>query len=135
MDHKFIINIRVGALGVIWSILLYKIDTVLTMRFLSYTGHLLVYIFASFMVVFTTCGESRPVHGGVYIVGGHSEEYFYTMWMAALSVHWSSNILGDLRFHCLCWLFFYLLDLCGGVYLSYVENRRKLWIVSWYSFE
>jgi hypothetical protein len=43
----------------------------------------LLYEFAPFMAVSTTCGESRPVYGDVYTVGEHGEGYFYSTWVAA----------------------------------------------------
>jgi hypothetical protein len=44
--------------------------------------YLPVHSFALFIVASVTCGESQPVYGGVYMVGGHNEEYFYPIWMA-----------------------------------------------------
>jgi hypothetical protein len=32
---------------------------------------------ASFIVISTICGESRPIYGGVYIVGEHDEEVLF----------------------------------------------------------
>ena len=35
------------------------------------------------MILSTTRGESRPVYGGVYTIGGYGEGYFYPTWVAA----------------------------------------------------
>ncbi|KAF7072374.1 hypothetical protein CFC21_077516 [Triticum aestivum] len=44
-------------------------------------GYLQIYRDYSFMVLSTTRGESRPVYGGVYTIGGYGEGYFYPAWV------------------------------------------------------
>jgi hypothetical protein len=35
------------------------------------------------MVTSTTDGESKPIYGGLYTIGGYGEGYFFPTWMAA----------------------------------------------------
>jgi hypothetical protein len=52
-------------------------DKVFNDKKTSHAGYLPVQNFAPFMVFCTMYGEPRPVYGGVYMVGGHGERYFY----------------------------------------------------------
>jgi hypothetical protein len=52
-------------------------------KILISAGYQPVYGFALFTVVSSTCGESRPVYIGIYMVEGHGEGYFYPTWIAS----------------------------------------------------
>lgn len=49
------------------------------------------------MVVSTAYGESRPLYGGLYTIGGYGERYFYQIWVAAFSQDWPSYVLGVIQ--------------------------------------
>nr|XP_045089534.1 uncharacterized protein LOC123497248 [Aegilops tauschii subsp. strangulata] len=58
------------------------IEERLQKRLSSWKGSLQMYRDSSFMVLSTTRGESRPVYGDVYTIGGYGEGYFYPAWVA-----------------------------------------------------
>jgi hypothetical protein len=70
----------VGALAVIWS--LYRNDKVFNDK---KKGYLPVQYFVAFMVVSSVCGQPQPFYGGVYMVGGHDERFYYPTCVAAYS--------------------------------------------------
>jgi hypothetical protein len=83
VDPRFKILIRVGAIAVIWSLWLCINDKVFNDKNASlFAGYLPVYGYAPFLVSSTACGVSRPLYGGLYTVGGHSEGYFFPTWVA-----------------------------------------------------
>jgi hypothetical protein len=45
--------------------------------------HLQMYRYSPFMVTSSAGGESRPIYGGLYTVGGYGEGYFFPTWVAA----------------------------------------------------
>jgi hypothetical protein len=42
-----------------------------------------MYWYSPFMVTSAADGESRPIYGGLYMVGGYGEGYFFLIWVAA----------------------------------------------------
>jgi hypothetical protein len=93
VDPRFKLLIRVGALGVIWSVWLCKNDKFLNDKLFYYACYLPVHNFAPFMVIFITCGESRSIYGGIYAVGDHGEGYFYLTLLAVWCSDWPSITL------------------------------------------
>jgi hypothetical protein len=42
-----------------------------------------MYQYSLFMVTSSADGESRPIYGGLYTIGGYGEEYFFSTWVTA----------------------------------------------------
>jgi hypothetical protein len=59
--------IRVGALAVVWSLLLCN----------SLAGYLQMYWYSPFVVCTVKGGEPRSLYIGLYTVGGYNEGYFF----------------------------------------------------------
>jgi hypothetical protein len=42
-----------------------------------------MYQYASFVITSSAVGESLPIYGDLYTIGGYGEEYFFSTWVAA----------------------------------------------------
>jgi hypothetical protein len=42
-----------------------------------------MYKYSSFVVTSSEDAASRPIYGGLYMVGGYGEGYFFPTWVAA----------------------------------------------------
>jgi hypothetical protein len=73
IDLRFRTLLRVGALGVVWSLWLCRNNKVFNDKNYS----LQMYRYSSFMVTSAVGGASRPIYGGLYMIGGYCEEYFF----------------------------------------------------------
>ena len=83
IDHRFRILLRVGALAVIWSLGYVEMIRFLTIKVLL-CCRLSIDVPGLFVYgPLYNAGESRLVYGGVYMIGGYGEGYFYSTWMAA----------------------------------------------------
>jgi hypothetical protein len=54
----------------------------LMINLFSFAGYLPVCQYSPFMVVSIEGGESRPVYGGLFTVGGYGEVCFFPAWVA-----------------------------------------------------
>jgi hypothetical protein len=42
-----------------------------------------MYRYAPFVITSSAAGEQRPIYGGLYMIGGYDEGYFFSTWVAA----------------------------------------------------
>jgi hypothetical protein len=42
-----------------------------------------MYRYSPFVVTSSTAGASRPIYGGLYMVGGYGDGYFFPTWVVA----------------------------------------------------
>jgi hypothetical protein len=82
VDPRFKILIRVGAIAMIWSLMLCRNNKVFNDTRAFFAGYLPVYGYTPFLVTFTSFGVSRPFYGGLYTVEGHGEGHFFPAWVA-----------------------------------------------------
>jgi hypothetical protein len=50
---------------------------------LDFSGYIPRYKYSPFMVLSSKGGGPRPLYGGLYMIGGYGEGYFFPTWMAA----------------------------------------------------
>jgi hypothetical protein len=84
IDLRFRTLIRVEVIGVIWTRWLYRNDKVFNDK--NYSLLQVIYRctgYAPFVVTSSEGGESRPIYGDLYMIGGYSEGYFFPTWMVA----------------------------------------------------